>query len=198
MKELKVVDIKLKIVRGSAGLREERFPYTTLVEYFTTDASKNLTMGISPPFYFVLKQVLNQELDDLERFIYHNVRPDERLFFQDLYLENNLMKISMKRTLANIIDRIVIDKITPIKQSTYTYAASIYLNNGQRVPDVIPSDAVVMGLLASKDIYITTELLETKEQIDRELIEKAEAQEEGLPKDKEEKKGDPNSEILYT
>ena len=196
MKELKIVDIKLKIIRGRGNSSEERFPYNTIVEYYTTDESKNLTMSISPPTYFLLKQVLNEGLDDLERVILHTIRPDDRLFFQNLF-QNNLIKISMKKALA-IVDRIVIDKITPIKPSTYNYAASIYLTNGERIPNVIPSDAVFIGLLAGKSIYIDDSLLELKDKIDQEIAEKTAVKEEGSPTGKEEKKGDPNSEILYT
>lgn len=196
MKELKIVDIKLKIIRGRGSPSEERFPYNTIVEYYTTDESKNLTMSISPPTFFILKQVLNEELDDLQRVIFHTIRPDDRLFFQNLF-QNNLIKISMKKALA-IVDRIVIDKITPIKPSTYNYAASIYLTNGERIPNVIPSDAVFIGLLAGKSIYIDDSLLELKDKIDQEIAEKTAVKEEGPPTGKEEKKGDPNSEILYT
>jgi len=196
MKEFKVTEIKLKIIRGRAGPSEERFPYTTIIEYLTTDDSKNLTMSISPTIYFIIKQVLNEELDDLERVIFHTIRPDERLFFHDLF-KNNLMKITMKKALA-VVDRIVIDKITQIKPSIFNYAASIYLTNGQRVPNVIPSDAVFVGLLANKSIYLDAELLELKEKIDQEMTEKTVANEEELAKEKEEKKEDSSSKNLYT
>ncbi len=200
MPELKVIDIKLKIVRGRPSPNEKRFSYSTIVEYIIdpADPSKRLTMGVIPPTYFTLKQVLKQDLDDLERVIYHNVREDDRFFFQDLFLENNLMKITMRKALIEIVDCVIIDTINRLKEDTYNFAASIYLNNGQRIHDVMPSDAVIIALLADKNIYIDTMLLEMKEKIDREIEEKTEPKAEGSPTDEEGKKDDSISKNLYT
>ena len=200
MPELKVIDIKLKIVRGRPSPNEKRFSYSTIVEYIIdpADPSKNLTVGVIPPTYFTLKQVLKEDLDDLERVIYHNVREDDRFFFQDLFLENNLMKITMRKALIETVDRVVIDTINRLSENTYNFAASIYLNNGQRIHDVMPSDAIVIALLANKNIYIDTMLLEMKEKIDREIEEKTEPKAEGSPTDDDGKKDDSISKNLYT
>lgn len=184
MKEIKVTDIKLQIIRGRPGPAEKRFEYSTLIEYFIGD-DKSLTMGIIPPTYFYIKKVLNEELDDLERVILHNIQRDNRIFFRELFVENNLMKISVTKTLSEIVDRIVIDDIQPIGKLSYNFAASIFLNNGQRIPKVIPSDAVVIALMAKKEIYITDELMDEKVKIDEE-IEKRMKKEEKSKDDKEE------------
>lgn len=200
MTELKVVDIKLKIVRGRSSPNEKRFSYSTLVEYIIdpADASKKLVVGVIPPTYFILKQVLKEDLDDLERVIYHNIREDIRLFFQDLFLENNLLKISMRKALIETVDRVVIDTINRLREDTYNFAASIYLNNGQRLHDVMPSDAVIIALVANKNIYIDTTLQETKEKIDRQIEEKTEPKAEGSPTDEAGKDDDSNAKNLYT
>ena len=174
MKKIKVVDIKLKIVRGRPGPTEKRFQYSTLIEYFLEGKEDDtpLTMGITPHTYFFLKKVLNEDLDDLERVIYHNIRVDNRKLLTELFLENHLLNISLKKELIDTVDEVVIDTLKPVGQSGYNFSASIYLNNGQRIPNIIPSDAIVLALLGKKDIYIESHVLEEKAQLDKEFEEK--------------------------
>jgi bifunctional DNase/RNase len=69
------------------------------------------------------------------------------------------LKITMRKALIETVDRVVIDTINRLREDIYNFAASIYLNNGQRIHDVMPSDAVIIALLANKSIYIDTTLL---------------------------------------
>jgi bifunctional DNase/RNase len=189
MKELKIQEIKLKIIRGRTGPAQERFEYSTLIEYYF-DVNKNtkqiLTMGIIPPTYFFLKQVLNEDLDDLERVIFHSIQSDNRKILQELFIENNLMKISLMEKLDAIIDRVVIDSIIRMGKTGYKFAASLYLNNGERIPNVIPSDAVILAILGKKDIYILDELLEEKQKAEQEIEEHVASKKEQASKPKDE------------
>jgi len=198
MKEIKVVDIKLKIIRGRVGPADRRFQYSTLIEYFIgeDEGGKVLTMGLIPPTYFFLKQVLNEDLNDLERVIYHNIRKDDRKILRELFITNNLIKINLKNTLSTIIDRVVIDKIDPIGSMNYNFSASLYLNNGQRVPNVIPSDAAVIALIANKDIFIVDDLFEEKDRIDDEIEERLSSKKTGKPSSEEEEIDIPKN--IYT
>lgn len=194
MNKYEVVDIKLKIVRGRVSPNEERFSYSTLVEYYydsQEDKKENnhLTMGISPPTYFFLKEVLKQQLEALERVILHNVKGDDRKFLHDLFIQNNLLRINMIKILAETVDEVVIDGIKPMGQSSYNFSASLYLNNGQRIPNIIPSDAVVIALLAKKKIYILDRVIYEKEKIDQEFQEKF-ASEKEIDEGDESKKSD--------
>ena len=184
MTEIKVVDIKLKIVRGRTGPTEKRFEYSTLIEYIIDKGKdgKNLIMGIVPPTYFHLKKVLNEDLDDLERVIFHNIRKDDRKYLEELFVTNNLLKINLKKALGEIIDRVVIDNITETGRLGYIFSASIYLNNGQRIPNVIPSDGVVLAILGKKDIYVKDTLLEEKEKLDQQIEERMAAKKDEKPK----------------
>jgi len=171
--ELKILDIKLKIIRGkTAPMDQQRFQYSTLIEYYigAGEDQKILTMGIIPPTYFYLKRVLNEELDDLDKVILHNIiQRDNRKIIRELFIENNLMFMNLRNALMDSIDRIVIDNLHTLGKLNYNFSASVYLTNGQRIPYIIPSDAVVFALVAGKDIYVTDTLLEAKDRIDREF-----------------------------
>ena len=184
--ELKIVDVKLKIIRGKTGPSAQRFQYSTLIEYYigVGEDQKILTMGIIPPTYFYLKRVLNEELDDLDKVILHNIQRDNRKIIRELFIENNLMFMNLKNALMDSIDRIVIDGVHTIGKLSYNFSASVYLTNGQRIPYIIPSDAVVFALVAGKDIYVTDTLLEAKDRIDREF----EAKESSEKPDSEDQK----------
>ena len=67
---------------------------------------------------------------------------------------------------------IIIDNLHTLGKLNYNFSASVYLTNGQRIPYIIPSDAIVFALVAGKDIYVTETLLEAKDRIDREFEEK--------------------------
>ena len=193
------MDIKLRIVRGRTGPADKRFEYSTLIDYIIKDeGGKTLTMGITPPVYFFLKQVLNEELDDLERVIFHNIRRENRKILKDLFIDNNLLNISLKGVLVGAVDRIVIDGIKSVGKLNYNFSASIYLNNGQRIPNIIPSDAVVIALLANKSIYITDSLLDEKEKIDKEIEEKMTSKKEPKPESEDEQKEGKVPKSLYT
>lgn len=185
--ELKIVEIKLKIVRGRSGPGEKRFEYSTLIEYIIgeDEEKKVLTMGIIPPTYFYLKQVLREELDDLERVVLHNIQRDYRKIIRELFIENNLLHVNLEKTLAESVDRVVIDHLKPIGKTNYNFSASIYLNNGQRIPEVIPSDAAVIALIANKNIYVTNGLLAEKERIDQEIDERLASEKEKAKKPEE-------------
>jgi hypothetical protein len=176
MKRKKVVNIRLRIVRGKPpGPSEKRLQYSTLIEYVleSEDEGANLIMGITPPTYFFLKSVLKQEITDLERVIYHNIRTDTRKIFQELFFENNLLNINLKKRLDDSIDEVVIDKLKEIGPNAgYNFSASIYLSNGQRIPNIIPSDAIVFAILANKDIFVSEGVLTEKARLDEELTAK--------------------------
>ncbi len=176
MKRKKVVDIQLRIVRGKPpGPSEKRLQYSTLIEYILESENEgaNLIMGITPPTYFFLKSVLKQEITDLERVIYHNIRADARKVLQELFIENNLLNINLKKGLDESIDEVVIDKLKKIGPNVgYNFSASIYLTNGQRIPNIIPSDAIVFAILAHKDIFVTENVLIEKARLDAELMAK--------------------------
>ncbi len=185
MNKIKVLDIKLKIVRGRPGPGEKRFQYSTLVEYILeeNEDGTSLTMGVTPPTYFFLKQVLKTKLTDLERVIYHSIRTDFRIYFRELFIQNNLLNIKLKKVLAESIDEIIIDELRAVGRQGYTFSASIYLTNGQRIPNVIPSDAVVLALLAKKDIYIGDNVLKEKVRLDKEFQEQLTGKKESNRKD---------------
>ncbi len=190
--ELKIIDIKLKIVRGKTGPVEQRFQYSTLIEYYIGESvegedQKILTMGIIPPTYFYLKRVLNEELDDLDKVISHNIQRDSRKIIRELFIDNNLMFLNLKNALSGSIERVVIDNVHTIGKLNYNFSASIYLTNGQRIPYIIPSDALVFALVAGKDIFVTTSLLEEKDRIDREFEEQISAKKRGESESGEQK-----------
>ena len=58
--ELRVTDIKLKIVRGRTSPAEQRFQYSTLIEYSVARGDEEilLVMGVIPPTFFYLKEVI--------------------------------------------------------------------------------------------------------------------------------------------
>lgn len=176
MIKLRVKDIKLKIVRGRISTAEQRFQYSTLMEYVIQedDRETSLIMGIIPPTYFYLKDVLNEELDDLERVILHNIQSDRRLSIRDLFVQNNLLHLNIEKSLSAAIDMVVIDEITRFGKTSYNFAASLYLTNGERIPNVVPSDALVLALLADKRdaIFVSDALIREREAIDRELSTK--------------------------
>jgi len=195
MKRVKVVDIRLKIIRGKPpSPTEKRFQYSTLIEYVLEgkEDGEHLVMGITPPTYFFLKQVLKQELTDLERVIYHNIRIDSRKFLQELLIQNNLLNINLKKALIESVDEVVIDNLNKVGLSApYKFSASLYLNNGERIPNIIPSDAIIFALLANKTIFITEAVLQEKGRLDKLFFEKLQAKKDsGLKKELPKKKPD--------
>ncbi|MFX1293496.1 MAG: hypothetical protein ACFFD2_01365 [Promethearchaeota archaeon] len=200
MNKIKVVDIKLKIIRGRSSPGEMRFKYSTLIEYFLEDKEngKRIIMGITPSTYFFIKQVLKEGLNDLERVIFHNIRVDSRKSLHELFIENNLLNISLKKEMVEVIDKVVIDNLKSFGKSGYNFSASLFLNNGQRIPNIIPSDAIVLALLANKDIYISNSILEEKEKIDKEFDEIVESKRDTYNEGEKEQKKGKIPENIYT
>ncbi|MHA1267517.1 MAG: hypothetical protein ACTSRS_19940 [Candidatus Helarchaeota archaeon] len=191
--ELRVLDIKLKIIRGRTKPRARRFQYSTLIQYIIEGDAEEivLDMGIIPPTYFFIKAVMNEDLDDLERVILHTIKDDSRKILRELFIENNLLNLNLKKGLASSLDRVVIDDIISQGKWDYIFVASIYLTNGQRIPHVVPTEAVILALLAGKkeEIYVTDKLLTAKAKLDQELKSRLETTlEPGAGKESEEKK----------
>ena len=198
MSEVKVIDVKLKIIRGRAHPTERRLDYSTVVDYIITEGEtgEKLSMSVVPPVYFYLKRVLNEEFDDLERVIFHTIQEDDRTYLEEFILTNNLLKINLKKILTAAIERIVIDRVREVGRTGYIFSASIYLNNGQRIPNVIPSDAVAIAILGGKDIFVKTKVLEEKKELDKLIDDRMTQKKEEKPEPDEKKPDIPKN--IYT